>query len=118
MELYMRFLVSLAAGLLGVGMVLKVLLDGLFNEWDAVADMGDLFRNGLRLKQSSAGRAEDVMLELEKANAVVLTTSIYEQKRQELQELSAVETRLNRAGGPVRLTPVAPPSAEPAATWD
>lgn len=122
MDLYFRFLVSLAAGLLGVGLVLKVLLDGIFNDWDAVADMGDLFRNGLRLKHAAGQRAEDVMLEAEKANAVVLTTSIYEQKRQELEELSAVEIRVNRPAAPVRLTPIVPPEKEPVAasafSWD
>ncbi|MBI3550983.1 MAG: hypothetical protein HY077_00570 [Elusimicrobia bacterium] len=112
MELYMRFMVTLACGLLGVGMVLKVLLDGLFHEWDAVADMGEFMRTGWHQKQAPTQRVEDVMLEIENARTPTLSTSIYEQKRRDLKELSAIESSMNRKGKPVVLTPIPPPSAD------
>ena len=90
---------TLAMGLVGVSMVLKTLLDGLFNEWDAVADAKYLMRNGLRLKHHSSIRAEDLMLDEEKARASApgLTTRVYEQKRHELEEIFAVEDRVSHA---------------------
>jgi hypothetical protein len=112
MELYMRFMVTLACGLLGVGMVLKILLDGLFHEWDAVADMGDFMRTGWHARSSTAQRAEDVMLEIEKARTPTLSTSLYDQKRKDLKELSAIESRMNRPNKPIVLTPIPPPSAD------
>ena len=110
MDLYFRFLGSLAAGLFGVSVVLKVLLDGIFNEWDAVADAEDLLRNGLRLKQSGHRRTEDVMIDAENAKSLPMSTRMYEQKRQELEKMSEIETRLGK--GPVQLTPILPPSTE------
>jgi len=109
MELYIRFMATLACGLLGVGMVMKVLLDGLFHEWDAVADVGEFMRGGWHTRDSSSQRAEDVMLEIEKTRAATLTTSPYERKRKELAEISSVETRV---GKPIVLTPILPPSAD------
>lgn len=108
MDLYIRFMISLAAGLFGVSMVLKVLLDSLFNEWDAVADAGDLLKNGLRLRHHGHRRAEDVMLEAENAKVIPMSTRMYELKRQELQELSVIESRVNPHGSPVHLTPIMP----------
>ncbi len=109
MELYIRFVVTLALGLLGVVMVLKVMLDGVFNEWDAVADLGYFFRHGFQNRWVASERVEDVMLELEKSKTPTLTTSIYEKKRQQLEELSAIESRLSRSGKPIVLTPLPPP---------
>jgi hypothetical protein len=110
METYSNFMMTLAMGLFGMSLILKVLLDGIFNEWDAVADINDLMKNGLHLKHTSTQRAEDVMLELEKARAPSLSTNIYEQKRHMLAELSAVENRVSHA--PVVLTPIMPASSQ------
>ncbi len=109
MELYIRFMVTLACGLLGMGMVLKVLLDGLFHEWDAVADLSEFARGGWHKRESGHQRAEDLMLEIEKARTPTITARTYEQKRKELRELSAIETRVIR---PVVLTPIPPPPAD------
>jgi hypothetical protein len=112
METYTNFMMTLAMGLFGMSIILKVLLDGIFNEWDAVADINHLMKNGLHLKQTSTQRAEDVMLELEKARMPTLTTknNIYEQKRHMLEELSAVEDRVSQA--PVVLTPIMPSASQ------
>ena len=37
--LYFRFALCLAFGLFGLGLVLKVLIDALFTEWDVIADV-------------------------------------------------------------------------------
>ena len=105
MELYFRFLGSLAAGLFGVSIVLKVLLDGIFNEWDVVADAQDYIQNGRHHKNSASIRAEDIMMEAENAKVVPMSTRMYEQKRQDLEKMSQVEQR-------VHLTPIAPPAPE------
>ena len=117
MELYFRFMTMLAVGLLGVSAVLKVLLDSLFNEWDAVADAKDFVKGvGAQKKSLSAVRAEDFMLEIEKAKSPTVNPRLLEQRREELKELDAVEYRLklpNRE--PIVLPPLRPPSAEPEA---
>lgn len=67
MRLYFRFLFSLACGLLGVGVVLKVLLDTLFNEWDPVSDASGRFRAYLSGKRhGQLIRPEDALLDDEK----------------------------------------------------
>ncbi len=95
MELYVKFLASLAFGLVGVGMVLKILLEKLFSEWDAFAELGQ------RLRMLSEGRAlapvertEDVLLEIEKSKQSKISTRLVDLKREQLKELSVVEHRL------------------------
>ena len=101
MEFYMRFISSLAFGLIGMGMVLKVLLDGLFNEWDAFHEIA----GKIALVCSSRGpavehaRIEDVLLEAEKQNTYSLVSSgtrLAEQKRQQMRGFDGTESRLSQ----------------------
>lgn len=66
MELYARFVLTLAVGLVGVGLVLMTLLETLLSEWDPVVDAGRWWRE---LAHRRAGaysvRAEDILSELE-----------------------------------------------------
>ncbi len=104
MELYMRFISSLAFGLIGVGLVLRVLLDGLFNEWDAfheIAEQASAVFSG-RAPAVDHIRAEDILLEAEKQNTYSLVSSgsrLADQKRQQIQELDEIETRLSQVQG-------------------
>ena len=102
MELYVRFITTLAFGLIGMGAVLKVLLESLFNEWDAFNDIGS------RISMACSGkgglvehiRAEDILLEAEKKSAFSGSTRIVDQRRRQIQELDEVETRMTRVYNP------------------
>ena len=112
MTLYIRFIMALGFGLLGLGVVLKVLLEQLFHDWDAFTDMGEGFKKlleGKALALSTSGRTEDVMLEIEKAKASTYSTRLIDLKREQLREIDAVEHRLRRPHQPVVLEPIAPP---------
>lgn len=111
--MYMRFLSSLAFGLIGLGMVLKVLLDGIFNEWDAFNDIAG------KIAQLSSGRgsavehvrAEDILMEAEKQNAYSLVSQgirLTEQRHQHKQELDEIEFRLSQIPGPLNDPAVVP----------
>lgn len=112
MALYMRFVMTLAFGLAGLGMVLKILLERLFHDWDLFADLGALGKavwdgKALRLRE----RPEDIKLEIEKSRQPKLSTRLIDMKREELKEISAVEHRLNLPQQPIVLTPITPPPA-------
>lgn len=108
MELYMKFVSTLAFGLVGAGMVLKIVLDELFMEWDAVADLAAWLKSWSESKTvlSLAGRREDVLLEAEKSRAVTLNTRLLEERRERLKEISAVEQRLHLSAQKISLTPL------------
>lgn len=67
MELYVKFMFTLTVGLVGVGMVLKTLLETILHEWDMVREAGDAW-NALfhaRRPYASSVRAEDILMEIE-----------------------------------------------------
>lgn len=110
MEMYMKFWGTLAVGLLGAGFVLKTLLDEIFQDWDAWAEFkvwarGIMEGSSLRYQE----RAEDVMLEIEKAKAPTTNTRLLDQRREELREIELVEHRMSQRQGPIVLTPLPPP---------
>jgi hypothetical protein len=108
MELYVRFVGTLAFGLFGIGTVLKILLDELFAEWDAVADAKAWYKSLSERKGllASLETREDVMLARENANATVMTTRLLDERRERLKELSVVEHRLNLKKDKISLTPL------------
>jgi hypothetical protein len=113
MTLYVQFLGCLAVGLVGTGIVLTVLLEKLFHDWDVVADMGEWF-SGLKQKQGlTRDRAEDMLMELERSRQVQAGGGrMIDQRRQQLAELASVEKRLQSpSGGAILLTPLPPPRA-------
>jgi hypothetical protein len=98
MELYIRFISTLAFGLIGLGAVLKVLLETIFNEWDVFSEISE------RVMISCSGkgghvehiRAEDILLEAEKRNTPELSTRVVDWRRRQMKELDEVETRLDK----------------------
>ncbi len=104
MELYVRFISTLAFGLIGLGVVMKVLLETIFEEWDAFNDIS------ARIMASCSGkggrvehiRAEDILLDAENRNSFGINTRIVDFRRRQIKELDAIETRLAnvRSGGP------------------
>ena len=97
MELYMEFMVALAFGLLGLGVVLTLLLERLFCDWDAPGEMRERFKALLEGKGiSGLERTEDILLEIEKSRAATVNTRLIERKRAQLKEIDAVEHVLRR----------------------
>ena len=105
MSLYARFLGTLALGLSGVTVVLMILMDRLFCDWDMFAECA------LLVETLSEGRfltrpqpAQDAELDA----ARVEESGRYLKRQKELGEIDAVETRLRGPNGPIVLTPLPP----------
>lgn len=101
MDLYLRFMASLALGLLGLGLVMKISIERLFSEWDAFADLKAFI---IRLYHGhgflTTMRTEDVLLEAEKGKEQVVSTRLVDARRQELQEIDRVENQLAQPAAP------------------
>ena len=102
MELYIRFIGTLAFGLIGLGLVLKVLLETVFNEWDAFNDIGQrlLIVCSGRGGRMESVRAEDILLEAEKRDTPEGSMRSVDWRRRQLQELNASTSRVNMAASP------------------
>ena len=107
MDLYIKFMSTLAVGLAGAGMVLKILLDELFIEWDAFSDLMGWFRSVSEHKGWLARleRAEDAMLAAEKRKTITVNTRMLDERREQLNQLSQVDKRLG-ANAKITLTPL------------
>lgn len=105
MSLFARFLGTLAVGLSGMTVVLMILMDRLFCDWDMFAE------GALLLEHISEGRflarpqsAQDAELDAGRAEE----SGRYLKRQKELGEIDAVETRLRGPNGPIVLTPLPP----------
>ena len=116
MDLYIRFVTTLAFGLVGLGMVLMILLERVFHDWDAFADLSEWVRSwGEGRRAVAAARAEDLLLEIEKSKQPgLVTNSLIDIRREQLREIDLVESRLKRGAHKVVLSPIAPPPASAA----
>lgn len=95
MALYVRFVVSLAFGLVGLATVLKILMDRLFHDWDAAAEIKNYIKSLFaERKLVEHYRAEDALLEAEKKQGRELSTRLIDKRREQLKELDEVEYRL------------------------
>lgn len=95
--MYMRFLLTLSFGLVGMGLVMKILLENLFHDWDAGAAFSkflDKLVNGKPMATQSL-RAEDLLMEAEKNKDFVGSSRLIDKRREQLNEINEVETRLN-----------------------
>ncbi len=109
METYIRFMTTLAFGLLGTSMVLKVLLETIFHDWDAFADLGEWAKEAVKSRAYEQGqRVEDFQLEIEKSRAPRLNTRLYDIKREQLRQVDVVEHQLSQPGRGLVLTPIPP----------
>jgi len=99
MELYVKFMGTLAFGVVGVGLVLKILLETIFNEWDAFNDIADRANVYLKGKhQVELLRPEDILLEAEKRGGSQRQLSVLDARRAQLRQLEEIESRLAKAG--------------------
>ena len=64
MELYAKFMFTLAVGLAGVGVVIMTLLETLLLDWDPVVDAKGWWKQ-FSHRPSGSVRAEDILSELE-----------------------------------------------------
>ncbi len=103
MTLYTRFLITLAAGLSGLTLVLILLMDRLFLEWDMFADLSawwqGLSHHGYRIRQRRAEDAEDAVAQPE-------TAGRYLKPEKHSAQVDPVPTVLHAPGGPITLTPL------------
>ncbi|HAM35520.1 MAG TPA: hypothetical protein DEB40_01805 [Elusimicrobia bacterium] len=99
MELYVKFISTLAFGLVGLGAVLKVLLETLFNEWDAFHEIAQRIAIAWTGKGGLVEhvRAEDILLEAEKRNAGFIGTRLVDARRRQINEIGAVEARVSQS---------------------
>lgn len=67
--MYIKFMFTLTVGLVGVGMVLKTLLETLLHEWDIVADARLGWDAMFNTRHHAEVRAEDILMELERDHA-------------------------------------------------
>jgi hypothetical protein len=113
MEQYLKFMISLAAGLAGLGMVLVMVMDTLLVDYDAPAAFAEWCRDLMAGRALGMYRAEDAMMEAEKAKDRGEPVRLVDQRREALRELAAVESRLQRPlhNGPIVLTPLPVPTA-------
>lgn len=112
MALYIRFMFCLAVGLVGLGIVLKTIIETLFHDWDLFAEIGEAWRAWMRGEDTSKhARVEDLLLdrELDKAENDAPSLRMLDERRKQLREVAAVESRLKRPQGPIVLTPLPSP---------
>ena len=97
MALYVKFMLTLAFGLAGLGLVMKILMDRVFVEGNFFAEIGEFIRSlTQRPTLVRLDRAEDILMLAEDTKPRELTTRLIEQRRERLNELSEVETAVNR----------------------
>jgi len=104
MEMYVKFMFTLTVGLVGVGMVLKTLLETILHEWDAVHEIrtgwNALFHSR---PYADSVRAEDILMEIERDHDKRRLPELsIDRRRQALREVREAEDRL-----------LSPPVAEP-----
>ncbi|MEK7389766.1 MAG: hypothetical protein AAB036_08705 [Elusimicrobiota bacterium] len=97
LELYVKFMFTLSVGLVGVGMVLKTLLEALFAEWDAVRAVQRAWYFYFHSRPHAAlVRAEDILMELERDHVERLKSesSTLDIRRAALRDMREAEVRL------------------------
>ena len=97
MEMYVKFMFTLTVGLVGVGMVLKTLLETILHEWDAVHE----FKVGWAAlfnarPYADSVRAEDILMEIERDHVKRRQPErSIDRRREALRDIREVEDRLS-----------------------
>ncbi len=96
MTLYVRFIFCLAFGLLGLGLVLTIVLEEFFGDWNAAralhAELSGYLADRARVGDEVAAR---LRRELERAsNTTAPGVRQLQQRREQLKELASIERRL------------------------
>lgn len=95
--MYVKFMFTLTVGLVGVGMVLKTLLETILHEWDAVHEIRSAWTALFRSRPyAESVRAEDILMELERDHAKKrMPERAIDRRREALREVREVEDRLS-----------------------
>jgi hypothetical protein len=92
MDRYVRFMFCLAIGL---GVVLKIVLDEFFRDWNAAHELRAIVRAQLAAwSRQRDGRAEDWMRALENSRRTRSNVRLVDQRREQLRQLASVEERM------------------------
>lgn len=97
MEMYVKFMFTLTVGLVGVGMVLKTLLETILHEWDAVAEARAGWHSMFRARPyADSVRAEDILMEIERDHVKRRQPErSIDRRREALRDLREAEDRLS-----------------------
>ncbi len=101
MEMYMRFMLTLTIGLVGVGVVLMTLLETLLHDWDPVVDLRRWWFEMAHRHPGAQVRAEDILSELEgrRQNRYVYATRpparAIDRRREVLRDMRAADQRVS-----------------------
>lgn len=95
--MYVKFMFTLTVGLVGVGMVLKTLLETLLHEWDAVAEIRAGWHSLFHSRPyAESVRAEDILMEIERDHMKRrVPTHELDRRRQALRDIREAEDRLS-----------------------
>lgn len=95
--MYVKFMFTLAVGLVGVGMVLKTLLETILHEWDAVYAVRNGWHSLFRARPyAESVRAEDILMEIERDHVKRrLPERSIDRRREALRDIREAEDRLS-----------------------
>ena len=94
--MYVKFMFTLAVGLVGVGMVLKTLLETILHEWDAVREIRHAWNALFRARAyADSVRAEDILMEIERDHVKRrMPERSIDRRREALRDVQEAEVRL------------------------
>ncbi len=94
--MYVKFMFSLTVGLVGVGMVLKTLLETILHDWDAVREIQNGWHALFRARPyAESVRAEDILMEIERDHAKRrMPERSIDRRREALRDIREAEDRL------------------------
>ncbi len=95
--MYIKFMFTLTVGLVGVGMVLKTLLETILHEWDAVGEIRAGWHSMFHARPyADSVRAEDILMEIERDHVKKRTPAHeLDRRREALRDLREAESRLS-----------------------
>ncbi len=95
--MYIKFMFTLTVGLVGVGMVLKTLLDTILHEWDAVREIKNGWQSLFNPRPyADSVHAEDILMEIEhNYNKRRLPERAIDRRREVLRDIREAEDRLS-----------------------
>ena len=95
--MYIKFMFTLTVGLVGVGMVLKTLLETILHEWDAVAEMKAGWHSMFHARPyAESVRAEDILMEIERDHMKRrVPQHELDRRREALRDIREAEDRLS-----------------------
>jgi hypothetical protein len=96
MELYVKFMFTLTAGLVGVGLVMLTVIETLFSQWDPVSDVSRWLRQHAHGRPNAGSvRAEDILSDIEarRSGRHAAPSRTLDRRREVLRDLAEAESR-------------------------